>query len=167
MSRAAHSELYWYFGFAEAALRRENVGILPSHVAVSVAPTDDDTLRWLAESLARTVSQCLSSLPAPHASVLRAAYTPRRWPRSLEQTFQALAPIVVRLALAESPWPGRSSRSGLERAVAVQLSGALAAKKAALVARFKPRARRLLGSAIAAYAKARARAEPRPDTRDA
>jgi hypothetical protein len=141
MNRAVRFELEWYFGYAQAALRRNDVGILPSHVAVSVAPTDDRTLRRRAKKLAQTVSDCLFCLSPRHASVLRAAYTPRRWPRRIEQSFRALAPIVVRLALARSPWPGQSSKSGLERAVAVQLSRALGGvKKARLVAQFRPRA---------------------------
>jgi hypothetical protein len=167
VSRAVDQELEWYFAYAEAALRRDNVGILPSYAAASMAPTDtDDTVRWRAHGLARAVNDCLSAVPARHASVLRVTYTPRRWPRNIEQTFQALAPIVVRLALADDPWPARSSRSTLEHAVAARLSAGLAVrKKVRLVTRFEPKARRLFGSAIAAYANARARTQPSRDTR--
>jgi hypothetical protein len=160
-ARAIDQDLSWYFAFAESALRRENVGLLPAYAAATLSPTDtDDTVRWRATGLARAVRDCLAAVSARHASVLRATYTPRRWPRRVEQRFQALVPVVVRLALAEDPWPSRSSRSGLERSVAVRLSRALARLKPPSMARLESRARRLFGSAIAAYAVARGRTRP-------
>jgi hypothetical protein len=59
------------------------------------------------------------------ASVLRAACSPRRWPKRIESTFESLPRIVVRLAFAEDPWPERAGHTGLEEATALRLSAAL------------------------------------------
>src|SRR5271170_1382145 len=95
VSRALDQELEWYFEYAEGALHRESVGMLPSYAVVRILadgmsaalprrgqceePTDE-ACRSRAHELARTVQGCLSKVPGRHASVLRAAYTPRRWP---------------------------------------------------------------------------------------
>jgi hypothetical protein len=90
-----------------------------------------------------------------HASVLRAAYTPRRWPKAVERAFGSLAPVVVRLAFAEDPWPPRTGHKGLEEAVALRLAAQLAAAKRVPVAELRSRAQGLLGRAVVAYANAR------------
>jgi hypothetical protein len=118
VSRALDQELEWFFAYAEGALCRESVGILPSYAAVRVLATEptDEACRGKAHELGQTVRTCLRALPDRHSSVLRAAYTPRRWPRNIEKAFRTLAPVVVRLAFADDPWPARSARSGLEEA---------------------------------------------------
>jgi hypothetical protein len=158
ISRALDQELEWYFAYGEAALCRGDVTILPSYAAVRVLATEPESaVRGKAVDLALTVRKCLLSLRAPHASVLRTAYTPRRWPEPIERAFQSAAPIAVRLALAGDPWPPRRSRSGLEEAAASHLSAALVAKRRHLrVARLRARAERLLGHAVVAYMNARA-----------
>ncbi len=172
VSRALDQELEWYFAYAEAALHRESVGMLPSYAVVRILadgtsaalprrgqceePTDE-ACRSRAHELARTVQGCLSRLTGRHASVLRAAYTPRRWPSRVERAFNVLAPIAVRLAFANDPWPVRlSAHTGLEEAVAVRLSAALGDPAKVNVAKLRTQAQRLLGNAVAAYAKARA-----------
>ena len=158
VSRALDQELEWFFAYAEAALHRESVGILPRYAAVRVLATEptDEACRGKAHELAHTVQACLRVLPDRHASVLRAAYTPRRWPKNIENVFQTLAPVVVRLAFANDPWPARSARSGLEEAAAARLSAALTGKRPTPVARLKAQAQRLFGSAVVAYTKVRA-----------
>jgi hypothetical protein len=159
VSRALDQELEWYFAYAEAALHRESVGMLPSYAVVRILATEptDEACRTRAHELARTVQGCLCRLPGRHASVLRTAYTPRRWPRAVENAFDMLAPIAVRLAFANDPWPVRlSAHTGLEEAVAVRLSAALCDPAKVKVARIRAQAQRLLGNAVAAYAKARA-----------
>jgi hypothetical protein len=159
VSRALDQELEWWFAYAEAALHRDDVGILPSYAAVRILATEptDEACRIRGHELARAVQGCLCRLPGRHASVLRAAYTPRRWPRSVENAFDILAPIAVRLAFANDPWPARlSAHTGLEEAVAVRLSAALRDPAKVKVAKIRNRAQRLLGHAVAAYAKARA-----------
>jgi hypothetical protein len=67
------------------------------------------------------------------------------------------APVAVRLALADDPWPPRRSRSGLEEAAASRLSAAIVTQRRPLgLARLRARAERLLGHAVVAYMKARA-----------
>ena len=159
VSRALDQELEWYFAYAEAALHRESVGMLPSYAAVRILATEptDEACRIRALELARTVQGCLCRLQGRHASVLRAAYTPRRWPRAVENAFDILAPIAVRLAFASDPWPARlSAHTGLEEAVAVRLSATLRDPAKVKVAKIRTQAQRLLGNAVAAYAKARA-----------
>ena len=157
VSRALDQELEWFFAYAEVALSRDNVGILPSYAAVKVLATEptDEACRGRAHELARDVRGCLHTLHPRQASVLRAAYTPRRWPRAVESAFDVLAPIVVRLAFAEDPWPARSGHTGLEEAAALRLSAALRDPRKVKVAKMKARAQALLGDAIAAYATAR------------
>lgn len=174
VARALDQELAWFYEFAEAALHHENVGILPSY-AIALMLTDgvsgelsadprgreptDEAVRIRGHELARTVRGCLHSLPGRHASVLRAVYTPRRWPKAVEKAFDVLAPIAVRLAFADDPWPPRlSAHTGLEEAAACRLSAALHDPAKVKVAKLKTQAQRLLGNAIAAYAKARASA---------
>jgi hypothetical protein len=158
LSRAIDQELEWYFAYAEAALHRDSVGILPSYAAVRILATEptDEACRVRGHELARAVRGCLHRIRSRHASVLRAAYTPRRWPRAVENAFEALAPIVVRLVFADDPWPERSGHTGLEEAVALRLSAALNDPAKVKVARLRTQAQRLLGGAVVAYAKARA-----------
>jgi hypothetical protein len=161
VSRALDQELDWYFAYAESALRRDSVGILPGYAAVRLSkePTDEICLAR-GHELARTVAGCLHNIRGRHASVLRAGYTPRRWPRVIEKTFGSLAPIVVRLAFAEDPWPHRSGHTGLEEATALRLSAALHDPTKVKVARLRSEAQRLLGGAIVAYATQRALKAP-------
>jgi hypothetical protein len=158
VSRALDQELEWYFAYAESALHRESVGILPSYAAVRILATEptDEACRARAHELARTVGRCLHGLRGCHASVLRSAYTPRRWPLAVERTFESVSAIVVRLAFAADPWPQRSGHHGLEEAVALRLSAALADPRRVPVAKLRSRAEGMLGRAIVAYAGARA-----------
>ena len=157
VSRALDQELEWFFAYAEMALARDSVGILPSYAAVKVLATEptDEACRGRAHELARAVRGCLQTLHARQASVLRAAYTPRRWPRAVEKAFDVLSPIAVRLAFALDPWPARSGHTGLEEAAALRLSAALLVPGRVKVAKMKARAQALLGDAIGAYATAR------------
>jgi hypothetical protein len=158
VTRAIDQEFEWYFVYAERALGRDGVGLLPSYAAataVSSNPTDD-MLRGKAQTLAQTVQGCLRTLGDRHVSVLRAVYTPRRWPRNIEAEFQTLAPIVVRLVLASDPWPARSAHAGLEDAAAARLSARLIAGRQQQLAPLKARAKRLFGAAVVAYTKLRA-----------
>jgi hypothetical protein len=158
VSRALDQEFEWYFVYAEKALGRDSVGLLPSYAAATVVSSNptDDTLRGKAQELARTVQGCLRALGDRHASVLRAVYTPRRWPKNVEAEFQVLAPIVVRLAVASDPWPARSAHAGLEDAAAARLSARLVAGRQQHLAPLKARAMRLFGAAVIAYTKLRA-----------
>jgi hypothetical protein len=159
VSRALDQELDWFFAYAEGALCHQSVGMLPPYAAVRVLATEptDEAFRCRAYELARTVQGCLCRLAGRHASVLRAAYTPRRWPKAVENAFDVLAPIAVRLAFADDPWPPRlSAHTGLEEAVAVRLSAALRDPAKVKVAKVRIQAQHLLGKAVAAYAKARA-----------
>jgi hypothetical protein len=167
LSRALDQELEWYFAYGEAALGRDDVSILPSYVAVRILATQttEDMCRARGHELARTVRGCLHVLATRHASVLRAAYTPRRWPKPVEKAFDVLAPIAVRLAFAEDPWPQRSARAGLEEATAHRLSAALVPPAKVKVAQMRAQAQRLLGSAVVAYAKARAEVAPALEVR--
>jgi hypothetical protein len=88
--------------------------------------------------------------------VLRASYSPRRWPHRVEETWGPLSGIVVRLWFVSDPWPPRWGRSGLEEAAATQLSTALAEKRHVPIGRLRQKADRLLKSAVVAYADARA-----------
>jgi hypothetical protein len=162
VSRAIDQELEWFFGYAEAALHRENVGMLPSYAVVRILATEptDEAVRAKGHELARTVRTCLRALPVRHASVLRAAYTSRRWPRNVLKAFDSLSAIAVRLAFANDPWPERSSRGGLEEAAATQLSAALVNKTRVPVAQLRAQASRLFGSAIQAYLSVRTLGSP-------
>ncbi len=159
VSRALDQELEWYFAYAEGALHRESVGMLPSYAAVRIlatAPTDEAG-RGRALELARTVRKCLDALSGAHASVLRSAYTPRRWPKAVERTWGSLSALVVRLAFAADPWPPRTGHKGLEEAVALRLAAQLAHEKRVPTAELRSRARGLLRRAVVAYAQARSR----------
>jgi hypothetical protein len=161
VARALDQELAWYFEYAESALQHENVGILPNYVVALMLTTDpsDEALRGRGHELARTVRGCLHALSGRHASVLRAVYTPRRWPKAVEKAFDVLAPIAVRLAFADDPWPPRlSAHTGLEEAAACRLSAALHDPAKVKVGKLKTQAQLLLGKAVSAYAKARASA---------
>ena len=159
ISRALDQELEWYFAYGEAALLRGDVTILPSYAAVRILATEpENAVQKKADRASRSsVRICLLALREPHASVLRAAYTPRRWPEPIERAFESAAPVAVRLALASDPWPPRRSRSGLEEAAASRLSAAIVAKSRRVrVDRLRARAARLLGHAAVAYMNARA-----------
>jgi hypothetical protein len=158
VSRALDQELDWYFAYAEAALQRDSVGMLPSYAVVRILATEptDEACRLRAHELARAVRGCLHGIAGRHASVLRAAYTPRRWPSAVEKAFDELAPIAVRLSFAKDPWPAPlSAHTGLEEAAAVRLSAALNDPAKAKVARMRRQAQTLLGKAVVAYAKGR------------
>jgi hypothetical protein len=157
VSRALDQELEWFFAYAEAALHRESVGILPSYAAVRILATEptDEACRGRALELARTVRKCLDALSGSHASVLRSAYTPRRWPRAVERAWGSLSAIVVRLAFAADPWPQRSGHKGLEEAAALRLAAQLAEEKRVPVAQLRSQAQGLFGRAVVAYSKAR------------
>ena len=155
ISRALDHELDWYFVYAEAALRRGCVELLPSLQATLAArKLTEDALRVRAHLLAETVQHCLLTLPDDHAAVLRAMYTPRRWPKDVQAEFQTLAPVVVRLSMATDPWPAKGAHTGLEEAAATRLSARLLTGKFA-AERIKAQAQRLFGDAIVAYTKVR------------
>jgi hypothetical protein len=158
VSRALDQELEWYFVYAESALSRESVGLLPCYAAATVLSSEptEEILRGKAHELAHTVQECLRALADRHASVLRAVFTPRRWPKSVEAKFQVLAPVVVRLSVASDPWPARSAHVGLEEAAAARLAGRLAADRPVPLERLKAQASRLFGAAVVAYTKVRA-----------
>jgi hypothetical protein len=162
VTRAIDQELAWYFVYAENALRRESVGLLPSYAVAAVLSSNptEDVLLGKAHELARRVEDCLRAVADRHASIIRAVYTPRRWPRNVEAEFHALAPVVVRLVVASDPWPARSAHAGLEEAAAARLSARLMTGKALPLARLKGKARRLFGSAVMAYTKRRAMSGP-------
>jgi len=155
VSRAIDQELDWYFSYAETALHRERIGMLPSYAAVLVTEPTDSAIRNRALDIARVVRGCLRALAPQHAEVLRAVYTPRAWPRNVDKAFDSLAAIVVRLAFADNPWPPRRGKSGLEQAAAVQLSAAITCNSVS-VAKLRSQAQRLLGGAVVAYAGLRA-----------
>jgi hypothetical protein len=157
VSRAIDQELEWYFSYAESALHRESVGMLPSYAAVRVLATEptDDAVRSRALDMARVVRGCLHAMRPLHAEILRAVYTPRSWPRNVEKAFDSLSAIAVRLAFADDPWPPRSGRSGLEHAAAMRLSAALTSSSVS-VARLRNQAQRLVANAVVAYAGQRA-----------
>jgi hypothetical protein len=158
VTRALDQEFEWYFVYAEKALGRDSVGLLPTYAATMAVSSNstDDMLRGRAQTLAQTAQGCLRTLGDRHASVLRAVYTPRRWPGNVEAEFQTLAPIVVRLMLASDPWPARSAHAGLEDAAAARLSARLIAGRQQHLAPLKARAKRLFGAAVVAYTKLRA-----------
>ena len=153
VSRTLDQELEWYFVYAERALGRGCVQLVPGHLAAS--ETAEDALLKKAHSIALTVHGCLRALPDRHVSVLRAAYTPRRWPRNVEAAFETLAPVVVRLAVASNPWPHKSGHAGLEEAAAVRLSAQLVSAKPLAMAKLKLQAGKLFGAAVVAYANVR------------
>jgi hypothetical protein len=152
---ALDQELEWYFSYAESALRRDRVGMLPSYATLLLAEPTDVAIRNRAGEIARIARGCLLSMRPRHAEVLRAVYTPRAWPKNVYKAFEDLSAVVVRLAFADDPWPQRSARAGLEQASAIRLSAALTSKSVS-AARLKNQAQRLFGGAIGAYAGLRA-----------
>jgi hypothetical protein len=164
ISRAMDQELEWYFVYAETALRRGSVQFVPSHVgALLVASSSsDEAIRAKAHELAETVERRVRALPDHHASVLRAVYTPRRWPPNVEATFHPVTPLAVRLAMLKDPWPARTAKQGLEEAAASRLSARLTTRKATEMARLKANAVRVFGAAVVAYTKVRVLDAPSP-----
>ena len=157
VSRTLDQELEWYFVYAERALRRGCVQLVPGYLGAGLAASEhtEDALLKKAHAIALTVQGCLRALPDLHVSVLRAAYTPRRWPRNVEAAFETLAPVVVRLAVAKSPWPHKSGHMGLEEAAALRLSAQLVTAKPLAMAKLKLQAGKLFGAAVVAYANVR------------
>jgi hypothetical protein len=157
VTRALDQELDWYFSYAESALHRESIGMLPTYAAVRVLATEpnDAAVRIRAFDIARTVRGCLRAMHGRHAEVLRATYTPRSWPKNVHKAFDTLSAVAVRLAFADDPWPVRSARAGLEHAAALRLSAALTSGSVS-VGKLRSQAQRLLGSAVVAYAGLRA-----------
>ena len=155
--RRAEDELEWFFGYAESALRHDRVAMLPTYAAARARVSE---ARPKAQQLARTVLQSLGALPRPHAVVLRAAFTPRSWPRVVHEAFERLAPLVVRLFGTQDPWPGRGAHQGLEDAVALQLAARLRGDGHAQVEALRVQAQGLLESALIAYAAQRRQAMP-------
>ena len=154
VSRALDQELDWYFSYAEGALRRASLPILPTYAVVASERTDE-ALRARATEIADAIRTCLVALRGKHAEILRAAYTPRSWPKAVARAFGPVAPVAVRLAFVDDPWPERHSREGIEQAAATRLSAAVVSNSIA-VGRLRGQAERLLGAAVVAYAGARA-----------
>jgi hypothetical protein len=121
--------------------------MLPSYAAARTRACDAGRK---ARGLASAVDRCLAVLAAPHAAVLRAVFTPRRWPRDVESPFARLAPLVVRLYGTCDPWPGRGSHQGLEEAVAPGLAAHVSRSRARLEP-LRLGAQRLLDAAMKAY----------------
>jgi len=151
-------ELEWFFGYAESALRRGRLSLLPSYVADGGRVGD---ARAKASRLALGVQGCLGALPNPHAVVLCAVFSPRRWPRIVQESFDQLAPLAVRLFCTLDPWPRRHSHQGLEEAAALQLAARLQGPESAQVAGLRVQAVRLFESARAAYLRQRQLPAPR------
>ncbi len=157
VTRALDQELAWYFGYAETAARLGSLTLLPPFAAMQAAAegeAEEDQLRR-AQALALTVRTALHALPTQSAGVLRAAYTPRRWPLAVVREFGPLTAIVVRLICAAEPWPARSSHDGLEHAAAMHLARQLVLDEGRPGV-LRREARRLMGRAITAYVRARA-----------
>jgi hypothetical protein len=157
VTKAIDQELAWYFGYAESANRLGTLALVPAYVAAQLGALLDseDVMAIRARALAATVEGALGEVPTQSAGVLRAVYTPRRWPVGVVREFGSLAAVVVRIACTEDPWPARCSHDGLERAAALQLARRLAEETASPAA-LRKTARRLMGSAITAYVRARA-----------
>ena len=155
VTRALDQELEWYFSYAESALARDGVGMLPSYVAVLLTDTSDAAVRNRAREFAHVVRGCLLAVRPPHAEVLRAVYTPRSLPSNVRAAFDCLAPIAVRMSFVHDPWPARSPHGGLEHAAAMRLSAALTASKVA-ASQLRAKAQALLGDAVRSYAGLRA-----------
>jgi hypothetical protein len=164
VSRGMDHELEWYFVYAETALRHGNVQFAPSHVGALLVASQatEEAVQAKARELAQTVEKSLRALPDHHSSVLRAVYTPRRWPRNVEATFHPVTPLAVRLAMRKDPWPARTAKQGLEEAAASRLSARLATRKASEMARLKANAVRVFGAAVVAYTKVRVLGAPSP-----
>jgi hypothetical protein len=154
--RELGDELEWFFGYAEKALRCDRVSMLPSTVA---ARTPEPLAKERARELAETVDDCLGALSSRDSAVLRAVFTPRRWPRRVERTFKHLSPVAVRLSCTRDPWPLRFAHQGLEDAAAIQLAHRL--QKPAFARKLRVRAKQLFRQAVAAYVKRRLLEVPR------
>ncbi len=154
VTRAIDQELAWFFGYAETAHRLGVLTLVPPYLAAQIpaGPGAEEEATTRAKALLVTVGAAVRAVPTDSAGVLRAVYTPRRWPLTVTRDFGALAAVAVRLACAENPWPARRSHEGLEQAAA----RALAAGEAATSV-FRTKARRLTGSAIGAYVRARSK----------
>lgn len=159
VTRAIDQELTWYFGYAETAARIGTLDLIPAYVVRAAAGESEEEQKRRALALAETVGVVLRTVPAEHASVLRAVYTPRRWPPGVAREFGPLAPIAVRLTCSAHPWPPRSGHAGLEHAAAMHLAGELARAGKQPRALHKE-ARRLMGRAITAYVDARSQRVP-------
>jgi hypothetical protein len=162
ISRALDQELEWYFVYAETALSREHVGLLPSYAAATVLsanPTEESF--WARRTSSRTRSKA-AFVPSQTATQASFARCTRRavGPKNVEAEFEMLAPVIVRLAVASDPWPARSAHAGLEDAAATRLSVRMIANKPIPMERLKTRATRLFGSAVMAYTKVRGLKEP-------
>jgi hypothetical protein len=153
VSRALDQELEWYFSYGEGAMRHATIPVLPSYAAVP-ADSSDEAIQARAVEIATAVRSSLMLVGRKRAEILRAAYTPRSWPRPVKKAFGPLAAIVVRLAFADDPWPDRNAREGLEQAAATRLGGRVIGKSTPL-ARLRKQAKRLLGGAIVSYARMR------------
>jgi len=159
ITRAIDQELEWYFSYAETARRLGTITLLPTYLARQLADTPEDVRLQRSLALATTVQRTLDVVSAQQAGVLRAVYTPRRWPSAVVREFDDLAAIAVRLVCADNPWPARHTHDGLEQAAAKHLARMLArdAAKPAALRDIRNTARRLMGSAITAYVRARAK----------
>ena len=132
---------------------RAAVVILPNrHVGQGARASD---VRSKALRLAQTVQLCLGALPIPHAVVLRAVFSPRRWPLAVQESFEHLSPLAVRLFCTVDPWPRRHSHQGLEEAAALALAARLQGPAGPEVNGLRVQAARLFEGAKAAYAEKR------------
>jgi hypothetical protein len=105
VTRALDQELAWFFGYAETARRVGGLTLLPPFAAkqaTDAGETEEDQVRR-AEQLAQTVQLAVRKVPTYCAGVLRAVYTPRRWPRCVVREFGSLSAIAVRLVRATEP----------------------------------------------------------------
>jgi hypothetical protein len=157
VSKAIDQELSWYFGYAESAHRLGSLALVPPYVAAQLPASSDseEVMAARARNLVTTVQSALRKVPTQPAGVLRAVYTPRRWPIGVVREFGSLSAVAVRIACTEDPWPARSSHDGLEHAAAQELARRLTQETASPAA-LRKTARRLMGSAITAYVRARA-----------
>jgi len=156
--KALDQELDWYFSYGEGAKRLGSIAFLPMHETTRLATVDDSSVatQRTGLALATAVQSTLGDMPAHHAAVLRAAFTPRRWPDAVAREFQCLSAIAVRLTCAANPWPTRSNHAGLETAAAHHLAHLLTlTRERARLVTLRKTARRLLGRAILAYVRAR------------
>jgi hypothetical protein len=158
IAQALDQELDWYFSYAESAKRFGNVAFLPTHESQRLAEVDDsdDAIARRALQLTTTIQSSLNAIADSDAGVLRAVFTPRRWPNAVTREFAHLSAIAVRLTCAANPWPSRNNHDGLETAAGHYLAHLLAEDRAQ-PARLKKAAGALMGKAVTAYAYARAK----------
>jgi hypothetical protein len=154
-SRALDQELDWYFSHAESALGRSGIGTLPAYAAARLPDPTDPRARDHAVVLAHVVRDCLVAMDPPHVEVLRAAYTPCAWPTNVSDVLGALAPVAVRIILADDPWPPGSASDTLEERAAQRLALAIA-RATISVYRLRNQSQTLLARAVGAYASLRA-----------